>query len=155
MTANYNRTSVSASTKTTQITGNNLGTGGNGKYYALTNLGTVPSSGGGGYYGDTAPPQPTYYYQCVSDSGSSYISGHPGCVSLDTNTNIHSSGIRFINTIMKNGLESFPSINSSLETGHQGDGAIRITRLSICSNKKSRYFTLVISFLSISISLWY
>ena len=116
---------------TSQTNGYLLGIGENGRPHGWT-----PSSGaGGGYYGGLAVDgvdQPTN--KAVSSSGTSFISGYPGCNAVDidgnhTDSPIHYSQIVFSNPIMKSGLETFFSPYNKRERGHEGDGAIRITRV--------------------------
>lgn len=128
---------------TNQANGYKLGVGENGR--ANTN---TPSSGaGGGYYGGLAVngiQQPTY--KAVSSSGSSFISGYPGCNAVDENgahldSPVHYSGVRFLEPQMKSGNETFPSPHQISEKGHKGDGAVLITLIKggheICSIKRS------------------
>ena len=118
---------------TSQTIGNSLGIGEKGRNHTVT-----PSSGaGGGYYGGFAvdaidDPQKI----AVSSSGSSFISGHLGCVALNRDGNhidstIHYSNISFSNTKMKSGCTFFNSPFNRREKGHEGDGAIKITSLDI------------------------
>jgi len=121
---------IQQSPSTTQISGNQIGQGAGGKAHQYT-----PSSGaGGGYYGGIARSgiqSPTY--SAVSDSGSSYISGHSSCNSMSSsgvhlNSIYHYSGMKFYNTTMVNGVGSQPHpTNSNTMIGNSGNGAIRIT----------------------------
>ena len=102
---------------------------------------------GGGYYGG--------YTQIVSNAsgrasgGSSYISGHIGCVAITSATDItpltgcltgndnldcskHYSGKIFENTNMSSGLESMPTHDgTSTMTGNSGNGYAKITLVSL------------------------
>ena len=108
---------------TGQNGGYDQGRGEDGKPHHFT-----PSSGaGGGYYGGKAGEgieKPVY--QAVSSSGSSYISGYPGC---DPN-NMYI----FTDTVMKNGNKEFFSPSGQIEKGHSGNGFILITLLSPIDN---------------------
>ena len=101
--------------------------------------GSFPASGaGGGYYGGKSGTEGSgaNTYLAVSSSGSSYAAGFVGCPQFS-----HSLGRNFDNVLLspqiKSGFSSFPSlsydVDHSLETGHEGDGAIKITYLSLCS----------------------
>jgi len=114
-----NQVSGGANYCTTQGTGG-FGYGGS---YAITTTGYTSGGGGGsGYYGG-AGGSPTDYSEQISGSGaggSSYISGHTGCVAIISSTNItpkngcttgtdnndcsiHYSGKTFSNTLMIDG----------------------------------------------------
>ena len=101
---------------------------------------SAPVSGaGGGYFGEFEtnsirgnrgdnPDSGTNagkYYLAVSSSGSSYISGYQGCPEFEDPNFI----FQFPN--IKNGFSPFPSlIDSVYETGHEGNGAVRIRKLN-------------------------
>lgn len=70
--------------------------------------------------------------------GSSYISGHFGCISPYFKNDVeathlnsfHESGLYFTDTIMKSGDEFMPSpYDDGMITGHVGHGVCRITIL--------------------------
>lgn len=104
----------------TQTSGNQFGIGGNGED-APTNYCNGQAGGGGGYYGGGGGKESSY--QChihSASSGSSYISGHTGCVAItseddetpksecltgttDNSCSIHYSGKTFTNTVMIDG----------------------------------------------------
>ena len=117
---------------TSQTNGYSLGQGENGKKFNY-----IPSSGaGGGYYGGFSPSGRqlvTDAYLAVSDSGSSFISGHPQCNSVSssgshTGSPNHYSGFIFFNTSMKSGVESMATpTGSGSMIGNSGNGAVRIT----------------------------
>ena len=105
--------------------------------------------GGGGYYGGTSYP-----YAFAGSGGSSYISGHEGCNSIDsqstesniihTGNSIHYSGIVFYSTQMISGNETMPLPNSQSSYGiHEGTGAFRIRLFSFptksCTLSLKRY----------------
>ena len=99
---------------------------------------TAASGGGGGYYGgkSSSPAGGTISdHLAVSSSGTSYVSGYDGCNSVDTSgvhtgSKIHNSGYFFTKPLMLDGLNEFPAPNSTyFETGHSGNGAVRITLL--------------------------
>ena len=117
---------------TNQEYGFSLGVGENGKDDPCT-----PSSGsGGGYWGGLAQNSAcNNEYRTVSSSGSSYISGFPGCKAMNSNGEIqdhpiHYSNIIFVNPIIRNGLHLFYSPNGTEEVGHSGDGAIVIRMIN-------------------------
>ena len=123
--------SIFSESTTNQTNGNSLGAGGNGINHAL-----VPSSGGGGgfYGGFSSQIISSPYFLTVSSSGSSYISGHHGCNSVDENgqhtgSPKHYSGFFFGDSIIHHGHTEFLSPNGAFELGHSGNGAIRITLL--------------------------
>ena len=132
---------------TTQTQGHKLGIGGDGQYHIST-----PSSGaGGGYYGGIAASgvySPNYL--AVSSSGSSFVSGCEGCNAVNeegihTDLSIHYSRLSFESIVMLPGYESFPSVIGTSETGHEGNGAIKITAISQilneCTFKRQRHGT--------------
>ena len=94
-------------------------------------------AGGGGYFGGGGMAG-----EGGGAGGSSYISGHPGCYSIDEdaeneeelnpqNNPNHYSGLIFNETLMLNGSETVPlpldPYNN--QTGNSGDGYARITFL--------------------------
>ncbi|EAX87859.1 loricrin, putative [Trichomonas vaginalis G3] len=106
--------------------------------------GTGNGAGGSGYFGGGSL---TNANDCGGGGGSSFISGYPGCVAItgDSTENlikfrtgyfksIHYSGLKFEDPIMINGKSEMPSPNGSIETGHSGNGYIRITSFSLCVN---------------------
>ena len=105
--------------------------------------------GGGGYYGG-APGINVACIVSTGGGGSSYISGHEGCNSISrssTNTSIchtgssfHYSGLYFESTLMKSGSEPFISPSNTIETGHKGNGFIRITYLMSKINFSCKMF---------------
>ena len=130
ISGSFGNTSFYHST-TNQTNGYKLGVGEDGKDDECT-----PSSGsGGGYWGGIASdPSCEKEYVSVSSSGSSFVSGYPGCKAVDSNGSTldhpnHYSGIIFISPIIKSGLEIFKSPYGGDELGHSGDGAIIITMI--------------------------
>ena len=137
-----------------QSTGNVKGKGGNGK-----DSDGFPSSGaGGGYYGgksgvpDTVGTTSTLIV-AASPSGSSYVAGFPGCPEFTNNLG-DAFDYQLINPHISNGFSYFPSVNFSktkqYEKGHQGNGAIKITRLRFgtkCSVEKGLNNILFVSIL--------
>ena len=123
---------------TSQIEGNQLGIGENG--HTIHGSTVAYSGGGSGYYGGkTRDPLPTSEqgYNGVSSSGSSYISGFPGCHSVSKepdskDIHIHSSGYFFHKPVMINGFSLFPSLNddSNFVKGNEGNGGVKISLLS-------------------------
>ena len=124
---------------TCQTSGNAPGIGANGKNHDI-----LPSSGsGGGYYGgvasDAVSQQP--WYKAVSSSGSSFVSGCDGCKAVDEKghtlySNVHYSGKKFFNIVMKNGLQE--------ETN--GNGKIKITLIKAFTINKPRKLKISILF---------
>ena len=95
--------------------------------------------------------------------GSSFVSGHEDCIAINipnsdgtftmSTTSIHYSNLFFYNPIMKDGKSSFLSPNHTKETGHTGNGAIKITILSININSKFHKNSFLIVFTLIFIIL--
>ena len=116
----------------------------------------IPSSGsGGGYYGGKSSEGygGDIRYKAVSSSGSSYVAGFPTCPEF-TNSLGSVFGYKLINPHISNGFSVFPSINpNEYEIGHQGNGAIKITRLesySVCSQRKVNNNILYLAFLTVA-----
>ncbi|EAX98940.1 hypothetical protein TVAG_321000 [Trichomonas vaginalis G3] len=93
----------------------------------------------GGYHNFTRDMKEQYSYEFGGSGGSSYISGHPGCISPhypensipNKNTPFHESNLYFTNTDMKSGRDLMPDPFSYGEIfGHVGNGICRITFLS-------------------------
>ena len=89
--------------------------------------------GGSGYFGGASGAGVTHRYGAGA-GGSSFVSGYDGChafASKDADkpstSSIHYSGIVFINPKINSGSEQFLSPEGKQETGHKGDGAIKIT----------------------------
>ena len=100
----------------------------------------LSTGGGGGYYGGAGS-----YHIDAAGGGSSYISGHTGCVAIISATNIapkegcsdgttdnecsiHYSNKVFTNTVMNAGNESMPTHDgNSTMTGNAGNGYAKIT----------------------------
>ena len=120
-----------------------FGSGGYGNY---TGTWIYYSGGGGGYYGGGSGGALSSVVMTAS-GGSSYISGHLGCVAIQAQDNItpkngctdgteditcsyHYSNKIFTNTIMKAGNEEMPTFNGSGSmTGNSGNGFVKITVL--------------------------
>ena len=142
---------------TSQTSGNAFGIGANGNDFDFT----PDSGGGGGYYGGNignSAESKDAGYNSVSSSGSSYISGYQGCDSLSidgehTGSPIHYSGLVFNKPEMKNGFTEFPSPKRGVnEVGHEGNGAVVITKLSLCTkdySKKMNSKTVALSLISV------
>lgn len=136
MKCKYRKTCIEPSS-TNQTSGFDVGIGADGY-----NSGNVPDSGaGGGYYGVyRGRSEENISELAVSSSGSSFISGYPGCNSMNklrhpTGSPIHYSNFVFTKPVMYNGNKTFLSPIGELEEGHIGNGAIKITRL-FCYNFK-------------------
>lgn len=122
-----------------------LGTLGKGLDGISTNENNAGGSGGNGsgYRGgyNSFPKDTSMGYLHIGGSGgSSYISGHFGCISPNFEADsqptlahsIHESGFYFTHTEMKSGNESMPNpFSESLMKGNIGNGVCRITLLSI------------------------
>lgn len=98
------------------------------------------AGGGGGYYGGAGA-----YNMGAGSGGSSYISGHTGCVAITSSTDItaksgcttgttdnscsiHYSLKKFTDTVMKAGNESMPTHDGeSTMIGNTGNGYAKIT----------------------------
>lgn len=116
------------------------------------------AGGGGGYFGGGNSYLPG---NCGSGGGSSFISGHKGCISVlesseseenlkfseSFDPSIHYSGIQFYHTVMIDGTGNMPNPLGGNETGHSGDGFIRITQIYLldCPSYKYHYFALPFS----------
>ena len=150
---------ASSLTKYTTGTATTIGIGQNG-----INAGLVPTSGsGGGYFGgDRSTTTTEPYYRAVSSSGTSYVSGYPFCTSISqsgekTQNYVHYSNIEFLNPNMLDGLHEFKNQNGQKETGHSGDGAVKITFITtigfcsknvICSRRNN-----IITYLMVILSV--
>lgn len=101
-------------------------------------------SGGSGYFGGGSSNNDSDY---GGGGGSSFISGHPGCVAITQDStidsisfregdyiSIHYSGLKFEETMMIDGKNPMLAPNGTLETGHIGNGFIRITQFSSIYN---------------------
>ena len=122
------------------------GTFGIGGYGSYTGTWIYYSGGGGGYYGGGSGGALSSVVMTAS-GGSSYISGHTGCVAIQSQDNItpkngctdgttditcsyHYSNKIFTNTIMKAGNEEMPTLNGKGSmTGNSGNGYVKITVL--------------------------
>ena len=127
--------------------------------------GSIGGGGGSGYFGGEGGIALIHKYRAGA-GGSSFISGHDGCQAFtsiyndhpSTDSSIHYSGHYFINTVLKNGDESFPSPtnHNQNETGHMGNGFIRISVIeyfSVCS--KCSFSIHISSFLYTSIAIMF
>ena len=84
------------------------------------------ASGGGGYFGGGCG---TFIDSTISSGagGSSFISGYKGCVAPNKHNEFHNSGLFFTQNVFKSGSEEFDSPQGVKETGHSGNGFIRIS----------------------------
>ena len=96
------------------------------------------AGGGSGYYGGGSG---ILIKNGGGSGGSSFISGHPGCDSIcsdsqetspycHTGNPWHYSGFVFFDTIMLDGDSKMPAINKEYQIGNTGHGYIRIKKLS-------------------------
>ena len=116
-----------------------------------TVLGTIDNSmgglGGGGYYGGTS-----YAFAYAGSGGSSYISGHKGCNSIEnteddeikhTGDSVHFSNFVFSDTEMIPGNQTMPLPNTQNDGIWENDhGAFRITLIHfqnffICERRRN------------------
>ncbi|EAX94651.1 hypothetical protein TVAG_293810 [Trichomonas vaginalis G3] len=113
----------------------------------------------GCYHTFTSDMTQAWSFEYGGSGGSSYISGHPGCISpqhpSDTienqTTPFHESNFYFTNTIMKGGNENMPDPYSTNNiVGHIGHGVCRITFLfnPICQTHVTCYQRTVSIFLT-------
>ena len=134
-------------TDTSQTKGYKFGIGCQG----LDSTYAPSSGGGGGYYGGVTGrvDSETFNNGCliVSSSGSSFVSGFDGCIAIKesddnkieaSNSNIHYSGAYFSKSKILSGDKDIPSPTGITETGHSGDGFVRITFIqNIASENQS------------------
>ncbi|EAY07835.1 hypothetical protein TVAG_312340 [Trichomonas vaginalis G3] len=133
--------------------GGNQTSGGDGYYKGIFGIGggngervytdTTPdgnAGGGGGYFGGGSA---VLIWIGSAGGGSSYISGYPGCISVDKDysennpkfstaedPSIHYSGIKFENPVIIDGKSPMPipNLNKSIpEFGHLGNGHVIIS----------------------------
>ncbi|MDD2203392.1 MAG: glycine rich domain-containing protein [Bacilli bacterium] len=121
---------ATSSTPGTQTTGKAFGFGGNGIFgTGSNNDGT--GGGGGGYYG--AREGLSFVKPNSSGSGgSSFVSGYTGCDAVTeagahTGQPDHYSGYIFSDGEMLAGNEPMPNPTGGTQTGHDGNGYVRIT----------------------------
>ena len=99
---------------------------------------TVGSGSGGcgsGYYGGyIIPPNNNIFFEFAGSGGSSFISGHKGCIAIKKgNSNkkdpsIHYSNLYFTDTATKTKIDDdFVDPNGKHEKGHSGNGCAKIT----------------------------
>ena len=132
----------------TQTSGYSLGIGQD----AILGIGCAGSGAGGGYWGGRTQQ---YTSSCGSHGGggSSYISGHTGCVAItsadtptpkagcangttDQSCSVHYSNKVFTNTVMIPGNEKIPSHNGeSASIGNRDDGFARISYIGEVSER--------------------
>ena len=115
--------------------------------------------GGSGYYGGGKAGG------CHNSGagGSSFVSGHSDCKAINapnstgefthSESSIHYSKLFFYKPIMKDGATSFLSPQGDNETGHTGNGAIKITILGLFETYRYSILSLKYYFLYISIFL--
>lgn len=132
----------------TQTTGYAFGQGQNGGTAVSANCGYEGRGGAGsGYYGGYAQTATGVNSNMSGSSGSSYISGYMGSVAITSSTDrtpktgctdgttdidcsYHYSGKVFEEAVMISGNAEMPSINGRTETGHTGNGYVRIEFVS-------------------------
>ncbi|EAX89182.1 hypothetical protein TVAG_195580 [Trichomonas vaginalis G3] len=122
--------------------------------------GSGNGSGGSGYFGGGSSDIIDNY---GGGGGSSFISGHEGCVAVNEDSpenpmtfrsgkyiSVHYSGLKFEHTQMIDGQSQMFSPSGSLETGHYGNGFIRITQFPTFINSciQNIYFSFLHSFIS-------
>ena len=112
--------------------GKNPGEFGIGGMAAATETTDCSGAGGGGYYGGGSGYHTEY--TGTGGGGSSYISGHEGCL-------IHESNYIFESTYMINGETKMPSPKGGFHPlGHYGPGYLRITQLSVLCTMHQQSF---------------
>jgi hypothetical protein len=142
-------TTTTTNTSTDYQTGY-AGGGTNGAGYSSTYQGKQNAAGSGGSFGQGANQTTTGYRYCSGAGGGGWYGGGGGQKSDSSMTYVHYSGggSGFVNTAASagnrpsgyTGLEldsgttyagntSFPSTSGGTETGHSGNGYVRITRL--------------------------
>lgn len=118
-------------------TNGSFGTGGTGGCDSGAYGGSY--GGGGGYYGGAGGSR-LYGGNWSGGGGSSYISGHNGCIAIKSasdrsakcssasniNCSYHYSGKIFTSTTTITGNNTMPSTTGSNETGHNGNGYVKI-----------------------------
>ncbi len=125
------------SSSTTLPTAGSFGIGGKGENY-------YGGSGGGGYYGGGGAGI-NLGGKAAGGGGSSYMSGYPGCIAIQSETNqvpkvqvyskiedsYHYSGKIFTEGIMIAGNAEMPNYNNNQEKmiGNRGNGYARVTYL--------------------------
>lgn len=127
-----------------------LGKGMNGLSSADDNLGGTGGFGAG-YRGGYAIESlaGNNIYEWGATGGSSYISGHPGCISVSSDlssdisngTSIHYSGLYFRDTKMLAGNQLMTLPDGSQNIGHSGNGVCRITVLPLSCCTKENCFS--------------
>ena len=130
--------------------------GGDGGYFG----------GGGGYFGGGGGS----YGACaigLGAGGSSYVSGYKDCKAVNnykTNTfddyemkdnSVHDSGLYFHDIKFLSGNDkTIPKLDGTVETGHSGDGLIRITFISYLDNNSCYYHKISFSLFSLFILIY-
>ncbi|KAI5516912.1 glycine-rich protein family [Trichomonas vaginalis G3] len=117
--------------------------------------------GGGGYFGGGNSDIPHY---AGGGGGSSFISGYKDCIAILSSStksdikfsnsidpSIHYSGYKFTDGLMIDGKTSMPSPHGGTETGHEGNGYIRITQFETYLGSCSQQFSMRIFSYSIVI----
>ncbi len=103
-----------------------FGQGGN------ANIDIGGGAGGGGYYGGGSGARNDYNGLSGGAGGSSFVSGFTGCNAVDTSGNHtgqpnHFSGLIFTGGQIISGNALMPNPTGGNETGHTGNGYLRIT----------------------------
>ena len=126
--------------------GDGFGNGDNVEGSTIVGAGT--GGCGSGYYGGyIIPPNDHKFFEFGGSGGSSFISGHKGCIAIQNqeinkstqfDLSIHYSNLYFNDTVMKTKLDDdFVDPYGKLEEGHSGNGCANITLMSI--NRKTDY----------------
>lgn len=132
----------------TQTSGE-LGKGMDGIDSEINQGGSGGCGGGykGGYHTFNKSMPKSVSFEFGGSGGSSYISGHPGCISphypsfaiANETTPFHESNFYFTNTVMRSGEEAMPDpFNDFAIIGHVGNGVCRIRLIfsSICQTHR-------------------
>ena len=116
-----------------------FGKGGDGLGNSTGN-GSATGGSGSGYFGGFTVPPSYGDYEFGGSGGSSYISGHEGCIAYGKDSSkssklnensIHISNVFFTNTEMKTKYdEDFVDPFGNHEEGHSGNGCAKITVIS-------------------------
>ncbi|EAX93256.1 glycine-rich protein, putative [Trichomonas vaginalis G3] len=103
--------------------------------------------GGNGYWSGA-----TLNYAGAGGGGSSFVSGFPNCIALnssenenpsETNSSVHYSGISFMSPSMQQGNTTMPLYykRNSIGIGNRSRGAIRITILNYIPSCKNSFYS--------------
>ena len=120
--------------------GDGFGNGDDVEVKTKEKIGSGSGGCGSGYYGGyIIPPTNNINFEFGGSGGSSFISGHKGCIAIQNveskkldqkDLSIHYSNLYFNDTVMKTKFdEDFVDPYGKLEQGHSGNGCAKITRI--------------------------